>query len=185
MATSVIVLNGGSSSGKSSLGRALQELLDKPWIILGVDDLIAALAPSLVGEAPPQRGREPLIRYGSDGSVHVHPAWRPVEQAWYAGMAAVARAGLGVILDEVLLDGGAGQHRVTRSLPGLSLLWVGVRCDPAVAAQREKRRPERISGMAARQADTVHDGVRYDVIVDTTDASPDRCATAVLAHVQT
>jgi chloramphenicol 3-O-phosphotransferase len=30
--TEVIVLNGGSGSGKSSIARRLQDLLDRPWI---------------------------------------------------------------------------------------------------------------------------------------------------------
>lgn len=94
--TDVIVLNGGSSSGKSSLARSLQKVLDEPWIALGVDDLLASLAPSLVGDEPPRAGRPPLIVFGSDGAVHVEPAWRPVEAAWYAGVTAMARAGLGV-----------------------------------------------------------------------------------------
>jgi chloramphenicol 3-O phosphotransferase len=46
MATDVIVLNGGSSSGKSSIARRRQDLLDQPWITLGVDDLLDASAPS-------------------------------------------------------------------------------------------------------------------------------------------
>ncbi|MGH3139876.1 MAG: phosphotransferase-like protein, partial [Gaiellales bacterium] len=101
MAAEVIVLNGGSSSGKSSIARCLQELLDEPWVTLGVDELLGALAPSLVGDAPPLPGRTPLLRYGSDGAVVVDPAWGPVESAWYEGVAAMARAGLGVIVEEV------------------------------------------------------------------------------------
>ena len=40
----VIVLNGGSSSGKSSLAACLQERLEGTWLTLGVDDLIRALS---------------------------------------------------------------------------------------------------------------------------------------------
>lgn len=182
--TDVIVLNGGSSSGKSSIARLLQELLDAPWAALGVDDLAAALAPSLVGEAPPRPGRPSLLAFGADGTVEVGEAWRPVEKAWHAGVAAMARSGLGVILDEVLLGGGAGQRRIAEALSGLSVLWVGVHCSPAVAAEREKGRPDRIVGMASSQAMTVHEAVRYDVVVDTTATSSDECARTVLAHVQ-
>ena len=46
--TQVIVLNGGSSSGKTGIARCLQAILPLPWIRLGVDDLIAALPPSLL-----------------------------------------------------------------------------------------------------------------------------------------
>lgn len=130
--TDVIVLNGGSSSGKSSLARSLQELFAEAWIALGVDDLLASLAPSIVGDAPARTGRPALMAFGPDGAVHVDPAGRPVQAAWYTGVAAMARAGLGVVLDEVLLDGGMGQRRVDDALAGLSVLWVGVRCDPAV-----------------------------------------------------
>jgi hypothetical protein len=84
---------------------------------------------------------------------------------------------------EVLLDGRAGQQRLARAFDGLSVLWVGVRCDPAVAAQREHTRPDRIAGMAAAQATAVHDGVRYDVVVDTTNTPCETCASAVVGHV--
>jgi len=184
--TNVIVLNGGSSSGKSSLARSLQELLAEPWIALGVDDLLASLAPSLVGDAPARTGRPPLMVFGSDGAVHVDPAWRPVEAAWYLGVAAMASAGLGVVLDEVLLDGGTGQRRAADALAGLSVLWVGLRCDPSVAAAREKARTDpipRVAGMATSQAALVHHGVRYDVVVDTTAASSEECAQIVLTHL--
>lgn len=100
VATQVIVLNGGSSSGKSSIARCLQDLLDHPWVTLGVDDLLHALAPSLVDDAPARPGRAPLIRYGAEGTVHVDAAWEPVESAWYHGVASMARAGLGVIIDD-------------------------------------------------------------------------------------
>lgn len=183
MATDVIVLNGGSSSGKSSIARRLQELLEQPWITLGGDDLLAALAPSLVGDAPPRPGRAPLLRYGPGGEVLVDVAWQPVEEAWYEGIAAMARAGLRVIMDEVLLGGGAGQRKLAAVLRGLDVLWVGVRCDPAVAAAREGARSDRIAGMAASQAVKVHEGVVYDIVVDSATASVEECANAVLRHV--
>jgi chloramphenicol 3-O phosphotransferase len=181
--TNVIVINGGSSSGKSTIARQLQELLAEPWVTLSVDDLVAALSPSLVGDRAPRPGRAPLLRLESDGTVVVEAGWRPVESAWYEGLASMARAGLGVILDEVLLDGGTGQQRVAAAFDGLSLLWVGVRCDPAVAAAREAARGDRIAGMAAAQAVAVHDGMRYDVVVDTTTATAEDCARAISARV--
>ena len=184
VATEVIALNGGSSSGTSSLARHIQELLVGPWLILGVDDLLDALAPSLVGEAPTRPGGPPLVSYDADGTVHVDPAFCVVEARWYAGVATMARTGLGVILDEVLLGGGAAQRQLAEALDGLAVVWVGVRCDPAVAAAREETLPDRIAGMAASQATRVHEGVHYDVVVDTTTMSSEACARAVLAHVK-
>jgi chloramphenicol 3-O phosphotransferase len=46
----------------------------------------------------------------------------------------------------------ASQQRWRKALAGLCVLWVGVRCDGAVAAGRELARADRIIGMAASQA---------------------------------
>ncbi len=69
------------------------------------------------------------------------------------------------------------------TLRGLRVLWVGVHCDPAVAAAREAQRPDRIPGMARTQAQRVHTDMSYDIEVDTTDMSPEACARVVAAHV--
>jgi chloramphenicol 3-O phosphotransferase len=39
----LIVLNGGSSSGKSGIVRCLQEILPDPWLAFGVDSFIDAM----------------------------------------------------------------------------------------------------------------------------------------------
>ncbi|HLI00632.1 MAG TPA: AAA family ATPase [Acidimicrobiales bacterium] len=184
MPTEVIVLNGGSSAGKTSIAARLQELLEQPWITLAVDDLLDKLPASLVGRTRPQPGRPPLISFGPGGEVDLGPGWPPVEAAWYVGVAGMARAGLGVIVDEVLLSGGEGQRRLAAAFEGLEVLWVGVRCDPAVAAAREAARVDRVAGMAADQAERVHAGADYNVVVDTTSASAEDCARAILAHVK-
>jgi chloramphenicol 3-O phosphotransferase len=85
---------------------------------------------------------------------------------------------------EVLLHCEASQRRLAALLDGLEALWVGVHCDSAVAAAREASRADRVAGMAASQAMTVHAAVRYDVTVDTTTASIEECAHAVLPFVQ-
>jgi chloramphenicol 3-O-phosphotransferase len=43
----VIVLNGGSSSGKSGIARCLQAILPDPWLAFGTDNLIQAMPTSL------------------------------------------------------------------------------------------------------------------------------------------
>lgn len=44
MRTQVIVLNGGSSAGKSGIVRCLQAILPDPWLATGVDRLIEAMS---------------------------------------------------------------------------------------------------------------------------------------------
>ncbi|GAA1944933.1 chloramphenicol phosphotransferase CPT [Kitasatospora viridis] len=161
----VIVLNGGSSTGKTTLARALQQVLPEAWLWIGVDAFVEALPPAL------QDSTEGL-EVAADGAVTVGARFRELEAAWMAGVAAMVRAGAKVVIDEVFLGGAASQQRWARALDGLDVFWVGVRCDPATAAARELARGDRAPGMAAGQAELVHRGVRYDLEVDTTGDRP-------------
>lgn len=176
LATRVIVLNGGSSSGKSSIARELQELLPGLWLTFGVDAFIDAL-PGRGDSAPAD------ITYQPDGAVETGPIFKAHEHAWRQGLAAMVRSGASLILDEVFLSGGAGQAAMRVTLEGLGVLWVGVRCEPTVAAAREARRPDRIPGMARAQAQSVHAGMSYDLEVDTTWSSPHVCARLISERV--
>jgi chloramphenicol 3-O phosphotransferase len=66
----------------------------------------------------------------------------------------------------------------------LQVLWVGVRCDGAIAAGREIARGARVIGMATAQAELVHRGVVYDMQVDTTQTEALDCARVIAARVQ-
>ena len=176
MTFQVIVFNGGSSAGKSGIARCLQAVLPDPWLTLGVDTPVEAM-PTLSPTTATG------IEFTPDGEVIVGPEFWAVEAAWRVGVAAMARAGARIILDEVLLGGAEGQERWDSALLGLSVLWVGVRCDSATASAREIARGDRIQGMAASQAARVHQGVVYDLKVDTTHAEALECAQVIAARV--
>jgi chloramphenicol 3-O phosphotransferase len=89
-----------------------------------------------------------------------------------------------IIVDEVFLGGAVSQQQWKKALSELPVLWVGVRCDSAVAAGREIARGDRVAGQAASQADAVHQGVVYDLQVDTTRIEALECARAIAACVQ-
>jgi len=175
--TQVIVLNGGSSSGKTGIARCLQTVLPRPWLRFSIDDLVEALPQSLIGSDV--QG----ISFGDQGEVDVGEFFREFEAAWMTGVAAMARAGAPIIIDDVFLSGAASQQRTRSHLAGLDVLWVGVRCDPEIAVARETARGDRATGMAASQALLVHDGVVYDVEVDTSRTESLDCARAIAAHV--
>ncbi|MFJ4763650.1 chloramphenicol phosphotransferase CPT [Streptomyces diastaticus] len=176
MSTQVIVLNGGSSSGKTGITRCLKAILPHPWINLGVDDLIDRLPPSLV-----EAGSG--VEFGQQGEVHLGDGFREMEEAWTKGVAAMARAGARIIIDDVFLRGAASQDRLRAQLEGLEVLWVGVRCDAEIAAGRELARGDRVIGMAVSQAEIVHKGVTYDVEVDTSRTESLDCARTIAARV--
>ncbi|HJP74851.1 MAG TPA: chloramphenicol phosphotransferase CPT [Pseudonocardiaceae bacterium] len=172
MSTRLIVLNGASSSGKSGLARCLQAVLPQPWLTLGVDSLIAAMPTALTISSEG-------LKVGADGTVIVGPEFRELERVWMAGVAAMVRAGARIIIDEVFLGGAASQQRWLDALGEIPTLWVGVRCDPEVATGREIARGDRVPGMAAAQAEIVHEGIRYDVEVDTSHTESMACARIV------
>ncbi|WP_327371969.1 chloramphenicol phosphotransferase CPT [Streptomyces sp. NBC_01217] len=173
----MIVLNGGSSSGKSGIARCLQAVLPDPWLTFGTDTLVDAMPAAM-------RASDAGIEFAPDGEVVVGPEFRTLEAAWIEGVAAMARAGARVIVDEVFLGGPASQQRWQKALDGVRVLWVGVRCESAAAAAREVARGDRVVGMAASQADLVHRGVFYDLEVDTTRSESMECARTIAAHVE-
>ncbi|UKD59659.1 MULTISPECIES: chloramphenicol phosphotransferase CPT [Amycolatopsis] len=174
--TQVILLNGGSSSGKSGIVRCLQALLPDPWLAFGTDTFVEAMPASV-------RASNAGIEFAPDGQVSVGPEFRTLEAAWIEGVAAMARAGARVIVDEVFLGGTDSRKRWQKALGDLRVLWVGVRCDSAVAAGREIARGDRVVGMAAAQAEVVHRGMVYDLEVDTTRTESLECARTIAAHV--
>lgn len=87
------------------------------------------------------------------------------------------------IINDVFLSGAASQERTRMHLVGLEVLWVGVRCDPVIAAGREIARGDRVAGMAASQAEIGHQGVVYDLEVDTSHTESLDCARTIAARV--
>jgi chloramphenicol 3-O phosphotransferase len=176
MSTHIIVLNGGSSSGKTEIARCLQAVLPAPWLRLSIDDLVDALPPALLDSGPG-------IAFGSRGEVLPGAGFQESEAAWLSGIAAMAREGARVIYDDVFLSGGASQQRLRERFEGVEVLWVGVRCDPEVAAGREIARGDRTPGMAVAQAEIVHQGVAYDLEVDTSHTAAIDCACVIAGHI--
>ncbi|WP_406134403.1 chloramphenicol phosphotransferase CPT [Streptomyces zaomyceticus] len=172
----MIILNGGSSAGKSGIVRCLQAVLPDPWLAFGVDSLIDAMPLRM-------RSSDDGIDFDADGGVTIGSEFRALEGAWAEGVVAMARAGARIIVDDVFLSGAAAQERWRNVTGDLDVLWVGVRCDGAVAEGRETARGDRVAGMAAKQAETVHRGVAYDVEVDTTRRESLDCAHAIAARV--
>jgi chloramphenicol 3-O phosphotransferase len=171
----VILLNGGSSSGKSGIARCLQAVLPDPWLAVGDDMLIQAMPATM-------QTSEAGIEFTADGQVNVGPGFRRLEAAWMDGVAAMARTGARVIVDAIFLGGAVSQQRWQKALAGLDVLWVAVKCDSVVAAGRELARGDRVRGMAVSQAEVVHLGVVYDVEVDTAHTESLACARIIAAH---
>lgn len=174
----IVVLNGTSSSGKSTLAKALQRALPDPYLHLGIDTVVFALPgrwlnPPLWHEVFTYRGADPELE------ITAGPLGDRLVTALHRMVASVAAEGWGVLVDHVLLDRGwvADAGTAFRPHPVLS---VGVRCPLDVVVRRERDRRDRTIGQARAQFDVVHRYARYDVQVDTSTADPETCAAVVV-----
>jgi len=156
-----LVLNGPSSSGKSTIALALRRQLGKWSAILALDDYYGMLSPQCENN------------------------WR-VFQALNAALFASARtlseSGFSVILDTVF-ERQECVELCRRMLPAASVYFVGLQCPLDELRRREAQRKDRAIGLADSQFERVHSFCTYDVIVDTFCDSPDACASRIIGSV--
>lgn len=95
-------------------------------------------------------------------------------------VAAMARAGNNLIVDDVILDGGLSEYETL--LSEIRFLKVGVFAPLSVLEDRESRRANRMPGLWRWQFPHVRVGARYDLEVDTSLAGPVACAESIASH---
>jgi chloramphenicol 3-O phosphotransferase len=182
----VIVLNGTTSAGKSTLARALQQKLasmGEPWIVIALDDFFAR-APAgwfRIGDHVGEHADAGMVFEVVDGTIErrVGPFGRAILSGYRAAVRGLARAGLDVIVDEVLLSE-EDWHGWQAALAGLDARWVAVDLDLDTTLERELARGDRVVGMAAAQFDIVHSFADYDVRVDTGRLTPEAAADVIV-----
>jgi chloramphenicol 3-O phosphotransferase len=182
----VIVLNGTTSAGKSTLARALQRDLaarGEPWLVIALDDFFARSPADWfrIGGHVGARAEAGMVFEVVDGRIErrVGPFGRTVLAGYRAAVAGMARAGLDVIVDEVLLSAEDWEGWLVE-LAGLEVRWVAVELSLEATLRRERDRGDRVIGMAAAQFDVVHSFPTYDVRVDTSRLTPEEAAAAIL-----
>jgi chloramphenicol 3-O phosphotransferase len=177
----IILLNGTSSSGKTTIARALQDVMERPYLHTGLDQLVIQHLPK--GTVVYSDGVQPaaadgwLAVFGDDALNEVRIG--PVGYRWIAGMyhavAALAQEGLDVILDDVIYDRRVLKMAV-EALPAETVFFVGIRCPLEVAERREQARGDRARGGARAFYHLVHAHGIYDLEVDSAQYSPFECA---------
>lgn len=180
------MLNGTTSSGKSTLAKVLQRKLaaaGQPWIVIALDDFFARVPPDWfkIGDHVGPHAEDGMVFEMVDGVIErrVGPFGRTVLAAYRAAVAGMARAGLDVIVDEVLLSA-EDWEAWCDALAGLDARWVAVEAPLDVLVQRERSRGDRVTGMAPAQFDVVHAFATYDVRVDTGTLTPEEAADRIL-----
>jgi chloramphenicol 3-O phosphotransferase len=149
----VILLNGASSSGKSSIARELQRQLPAPFLHLSIDHLR-------------ESGTLPLDRFRC-GEF----AWADARERFFLGferaVGAFAAAGNDLIV-EYIIETQEWMQRLEAVLSGIDVFLVGVHCPLEELERREGERGDRPIGDARRDFFTVHKHCVYDLEVDAT-----------------
>ena len=175
MPGNVILLNGCSSAGKTTLALELQKLSKDHYQYIALDQFRDGLPPSLRGLNSPekdpgsrglnvvpeiQNGRPVTsIKFGDYGEEVLKVMRRTVSQ--------LARAGCSVVVDDILFEKKYLLDYADVLEPSASWL-VAVKCDLDVVREREVKRAGRFPGTADSHYDSIHEhGVAYDIEVNT------------------
>ena len=156
--SALILLNGTSSSGKTSIAQALQEISDRPYLRFSSDILEEYVHRRFTDPWEAKQAFLPALLQG-----HFHC------------MGALARTGNWVVADAVLEEPVLVDEAV-RALWDQRAFLVGVHCPAEELERRERQRGDRAIGMAVGQLERVHAHGVYDFAVDTSVASPLECA---------
>jgi len=188
----IILLNGSSSSGKTTLARTLQHVLRDPWQHVALDQFRDGLPGKFRGlNSPPGTpgaqglnvvpidlggARVTEIRFGDFGEA--------VLRAMRRSVAELAQQGVNVVVDDLLFKP-AYLDDYRSALADLEVWFVGVRCALGVVEEREAQRPGRFPGTANSHFNSVHaHGQAYDIEVDTGVSDPNTCARQIMQRLE-
>jgi len=161
-----IVLNGASSSGKTSIALAIQRLSKTPILHAPLDTFTDMFHWPAIPD--PETKRE-CHRFGVAN--------------FHAALPILASSQFPVVVDHVFCEH-AWFDDCVKALKGKRTYFIGVRCPIATLEEREKARGDRNLGMARSQVDHVHLRKPYDLEVDTSVKSAKECAAAILEFVE-
>ncbi|MCP4176838.1 MAG: hypothetical protein GY756_03650 [bacterium] len=170
-----IILNGVSSSGKTSIGKIIQNISDEPYILMGKDHFIE------------MRSRKHNFR-------DLLPAI--VKSSFYSA-ASFLYQNNNVILDYVFSDFNNTETFEPSSYIDLieevliffkikenvRLTLVKVTADIDILLEREILRENRSIGLVERQINLIHKSIDYDMEIDTSILSPIQNARRVLDFI--
>lgn len=144
----VIVLNGVSSSGKTTLAKAMQEAFDEPYIRLSIDDFINMMP-------------EKLIETDLGNTVYKS------QTILLQTIKMLSDAGTNVIVDNIMLTYFQTLKQYVSLLHDYPVLLVKVGCPLHELRRRETERGDRAIGQGERQINDLEPQDLYDITVNT------------------
>jgi chloramphenicol 3-O phosphotransferase len=153
----IILLNGASSSGKSTLAAALQAALEVPFWHYSIDHLLAA-------------NMFPRDRVSGKFSW---PELRPrFFEGFHNTLPALAAAGNNLIVEHIV-ETREWMNRLKALLSAHDVFFIGVHCPLEELERRELARGDRRIGESKADYETTHRHCTYDLEVSSTDSISD------------
>lgn len=155
----IILLNGPSSAGKSTISKALKKQLDKigKTKIISIDDYLEASTD------------EP---FWEDDVYEIMPNM-------CADIVAFAQEDYHIVIDHVITSQRIYESMLP-SFQGHKVLKVFVSCTPALLRQREAQRKDRFVGSAETSLEYLYPKTGYDIRIDSGKLTPEQSATEIL-----
>jgi chloramphenicol 3-O phosphotransferase len=183
----IILLNGTSSAGKTTIAKMMQEKYREVLLLYGVDTMVQLVFPEKCDYPPFDEKAIRLINRGTEEEPYaelvVSPYMYPVYRAAAQFYKILSEQGYNVIVDEVLFD----RNRITpyfEILAGETVYFFGIKPEKNVVIQREKDRGDRIPGLAEGLYDRVYDpDFMYDLLLDSGKLTPEESAEKILNFI--
>jgi len=168
----IIYLNGPSSSGKTTLAKALQESFSEPFLHIGIDKIIGFM-PEKINN---WEGRPASLGFSWEPAtdptgqaiyqIHSGPFAKKITRSLKDIALLLADQKYNLIIEDVAF--GAIEIEEWRQVfKNYKVLYVGIITPLDILEQRERNRGNRFLGGARGQYFKVHENVSYDLEVNT------------------
>ncbi len=184
----VIILNGPSSVGKSSIIKAFQSQQKTPWLETGIDHLYVGVIPPHWLDGKPEHHSMMSIKTTADQegkivSAVFGPEGQKVIKGMHHAIATYAHTGNNVIVDYIKYEP-EWLEDLQDALSDVKTLWVKVTAPLDVIIKREKKRGTSPEGHARSHYHTVHENMPYNLTVNTDKLTPDESAQKISAALK-
>jgi chloramphenicol 3-O phosphotransferase len=184
----IIFLNGPSSSGKSTISRALQQKHHEPLLAIGIDTFISMMPIKYIGRGElAKKGFEFITTSDDQGKITRVEVGEYAKKVCNTGaeiVSLMAQNGHSLIVDETLF-GDEPLQDYLKALKEEAVYFVGIFCPLETLLEHEKSRGNRSPGLAREQINRVHGPTRiYDIELNTSKKSSEICADKILSFIE-